>query len=87
MVKNIRHFAVAGAVGVALTAGLSWAKPCQNGVGSEGRWGFCSPNFPNSGGFSNGQTRHFQAIYREDVAGVCMSGQNTSQAVSVTFQL
>ena len=29
--------------------------------------------------------KKFQAIYRDDAGAVCMRGQNTSQAVSVTF--
>jgi hypothetical protein len=36
-------------------------------------------------GFSAGQTRAFQIIYRDDVALSCMRGLNTSQAVLVTF--
>ncbi len=36
-------------------------------------------------GFVAGQTRHFQARYREDAMAGCGTGQNTSQGVSVTF--
>ena len=38
------------------------------------------------GGFGAGQTRHYQVVYRENAALVCMRGLNTSNAVSVTFQ-
>lgn len=38
-----------------------------------------------SGGFSAGQTRFFQSIYRENSLAGCMRGLNTSQAVEVTF--
>lgn len=51
-------------------------------------WG--PPNGPPGGilatyGFTAGQTRHFQIIYREDVMSGCGTGQNTSNGVSVTF--
>ena len=36
-------------------------------------------------GFGAGTTRHFQAFYREVPGAVCLTGQNTTQAVSVTF--
>ncbi len=39
----------------------------------------------SNGGFSAGQTRHFQAIFRDDPTLVCLQGLNTSQAVEVTF--
>ena len=58
-----------------------------NGTPPEGAWGFCSSNFPNSGGFMAGQTSHFQAIYREDMGVSCGTEQNTSQAVSITFTM
>lgn len=35
--------------------------------------------------FTAGATRHFQVIHRDDVENVCMTGLNTSQAVSVSF--
>ncbi len=35
------------------------------------------------GGFASGQTRHFQCFYRESAALVCMTGQNTTNAVTV----
>ena len=52
-------------------------------------WG--PPGTPAAGigataGFIAGQTRHFQCFYRELGALVCMTGQNTSNAVSVTFR-
>ena len=53
------------------------------GISTNG-WG--TPNgFFNFNAFSAGQTKHFQMIYRDDESQVCMRGQNTSQAVSVTF--
>ncbi|MEM7517953.1 MAG: hypothetical protein AAF368_13645 [Planctomycetota bacterium] len=58
-----------------------------NGVGSDDTWGSCatSPGFSNSSGFAAGQTRHFQAAFRDDPNLVCGTGQNTSQRISVTF--
>lgn len=38
------------------------------------------------GGFISGQTRYFQAIYRDDAQLGCMRGLNTSQAIEVAFQ-
>ncbi len=38
------------------------------------------------GGFAAGQTRYFQTFYRENPLASCMTGQNTSSAVSITFQ-
>lgn len=35
------------------------------------------------GGFTSGQTRHFQSFYRDDVVNGCGSGQNTTNAVTV----
>ena len=47
-------------------------------------WG--TPNgFFNFSAFVSGGTKHFQIIHRDDSSQVCMRGQNTSQAVSVTF--
>lgn len=37
------------------------------------------------GGFSIGDKRYFQAIYRDDPLLVCMRGLNTTQAIEVTF--
>lgn len=37
------------------------------------------------GGFSAGETRYFQALYREDASALCMLGLNTSQAIEVVF--
>ncbi|MEM7516574.1 MAG: hypothetical protein AAF368_06600, partial [Planctomycetota bacterium] len=51
-------------------------------------WGFGSPNPPGgilaSGGFTIGQTRHFQVIYRDDFQSGCGTALNTSNGVSVT---
>ena len=53
------------------------------GVTTNG-WG--TPNgFFNFAAFTSGSTKHFQIIHRDDAGVVCMTGQNTSQAVSVTF--
>lgn len=38
------------------------------------------------GGFTAGQTRHYQVINRDSPLSSCMRGLNTSQAVSVTFE-
>lgn len=51
-------------------------------------WG--PPNGPAGGiaaqgGFGVGQTRHFQVFYREDDVLQCLTGQNTSQGVTITF--
>ena len=51
-------------------------------------WG--GSNAPNAGlavrgGFAAGQTRYFQAQFRENSMQVCMRGLNTSQAIRVTF--
>ena len=50
------------------------------------RWGW--PDGPvggllAQGGFVAGQARNFQAIYREDPAALCGSGQSTTQAIHV----
>ena len=37
------------------------------------------------GGFVAGQTRHYQCFYREVASLGCLTGQNTTNAVSVTF--
>ena len=37
--------------------------------------------------FMAGDTKHFQIVHRDDAAQVCMTGQNSSQAVSVTFTM
>ena len=47
-------------------------------------WGL-PDGFFGFGAFTVGATRHFQIIHRDDEMAVCMRGQNTSQAVSVTF--
>ena len=38
------------------------------------------------GGFVPGLTRHFQVFFREIPGAICMSEQNTTQAVTVTFE-
>ncbi len=58
-----------------------------NGSTSAG-WG--PPANPTAGigvsaGFVAGQTRHFQVFYRETPTLGCMTGQNTTNAVSITF--
>lgn len=57
------------------------------GVSTPG-WGF--PDAPTSGliaqgGFTAGQTRHYQAVYRDNPLGGCGTGQNTTPGVSVVF--
>ena len=52
-------------------------------------WG--PPDGPPGGliafaGFVSGQTRHFQAIYRDSEASICMTGSNTTQGVTITIQ-
>lgn len=57
-------------------------------IGATGpAWG--PPNGPPGGlsaGFAAGETRYFQIFYREDFVLGCNSGQNTTQAVGVTFE-
>lgn len=52
-------------------------------------WGFGAPSPPGgilaNAGFVAGQVRHFQLLVREFDTKVCMTGQNTSQAISVTI--
>ncbi|MEM7517609.1 MAG: hypothetical protein AAF368_11895, partial [Planctomycetota bacterium] len=45
-----------------------------------------TPNIASQGGFVPGQTRYFQVFYRTNAMLSCQTGQNTSQAVGVTFQ-
>lgn len=45
-------------------------------------WG---PGIIAQGPFVSGQTRHFQVFYRKLPSTVCLTGLNTTQAVSVTF--
>ena len=53
------------------------------GITNEG-WG--TPNgFFQFSAFTVGVTRHFQVVYRDAPGVQCMSGQNTSQAISATF--
>ena len=54
-----------------------WGPPNGPALGSGG--------IPAQGGFVPGQTRHFQAFMRDFSDQVCMRGQNTSQAITVTF--
>ena len=47
-------------------------------------WG--TPNgFFNFSAFTAGATKHFQIVHRDDLATTCMTGQNTSQAITTTF--
>ena len=53
------------------------------GVTTNG-WGM--PNgFFNFGAFTAGTTKHFQIIHRDNAMLGCGTGQNTSQAITVTF--
>ena len=45
-----------------------------------------APSIADQGGFVAGQTRYFQVFYRADVSLGCGTGQNTTQAVGLTFQ-
>ena len=45
-----------------------------------------APSIAAQGGFIAGQSRFFQVFYRADSTLGCLTGQNTTQAVSVTFQ-
>lgn len=44
-----------------------------------------NPNIASQGGFAAGSTRHFQAFLRELPGVVCLTEQNTTQAVTVVF--
>ena len=55
----------------------------QVGFSNNG-WGGPDPFF-NFGAFVVGVERHFQLFYRDDDAQVCMTGQNTTQAVTTSF--
>ncbi len=51
-------------------------------------WGGIDPPMVGliaQGGFVSGQTRHWQAFYREAGTLVCQRGQNTTNALSTTF--
>lgn len=52
--------------------------------GTVNPWG-ASGGLISQSNFSEGQTRHFQAFYRDTADATCGTGQNTSQAVSVIF--
>ncbi|MEM7518350.1 MAG: hypothetical protein AAF368_15690, partial [Planctomycetota bacterium] len=56
----------------------------SNGDGTS-TWGGGAPSagLLALGGFTSGQTRHFQCFYRDDVVNGCGSGQNTTNAVTV----
>ena len=45
-----------------------------------------APSIAAQGGFVAGQSRYFQVFYRADDTQGCLTGQNTTQAVSITFQ-
>ena len=47
-------------------------------------WG-TPDSFFNFAAFVAGGTKHFQLIYRDDANTVCQTGQNSSQAISITF--
>lgn len=55
------------------------------GAGTAG-WGGGDPFF-NLNQFAAGQTRHFQLVYRELPGTVCLTEQNTTQGVTVSFTL
>ncbi|MEM7518946.1 MAG: hypothetical protein AAF368_18740, partial [Planctomycetota bacterium] len=51
-------------------------------------WGL--PNGPAggliaNGGFSAGQIRHYQIVYRDDPMAGCGTGQNTTPGVTITY--
>ena len=52
------------------------------GAGGAATWG---PGLVSAGGFSAGQTRHFQGWYRDPAGSPCGTGFNLTQGVSVTF--
>ncbi|MEM7516102.1 MAG: hypothetical protein AAF368_04145, partial [Planctomycetota bacterium] len=57
-----------------------------NVLGSSVRpWGGRTNDLLTLGGFTSGQTWHFQATYRDSLSTGCGTGLNTSQAVSVTI--
>ena len=52
-------------------------------------WGL--PDGPQGGllegaGYGLGQTRRFQVFYRDNASAVCLTGQNTTQAVAITLE-
>ena len=55
------------------------------GVANSPWGGEAGPNKGLSESFGAGETRYFQAIYREDPLAVCSRGLNTSQAIEVEF--
>ena len=58
------------------------------GVSTNGWGGASGPptGLADQGGFTAGQTRHYQVFYRELPGQVCLTEQNTTQAVTVTFE-
>ena len=54
------------------------------GVTTNG-WGGAN-NFFNYDTFTAGQTKFFQVIHRDDAGAVCLTSQNTTQYVEITFQ-
>jgi len=55
-----------------------------------GGWGGASPpgiGLIAQGGFALGQTRHWQVTYREVGTLVCLTGLNTTNAISTTFMV
>jgi hypothetical protein len=74
--------------GSLLRHGLRAADPDGNvGVQGAGWGGQDAPatGLIAQGSFSAGQSRHFQAIYRDLVHGACAAGLTSTQAVSTTF--
>lgn len=57
----------------------------RNWIEPEGRWGN-GFTFPNSAAFVAGETRHFQAVYREAPGANCGRDLNTTQRVTTTFR-
>ena len=64
-----------GTVGMGATNGWGPPNGPLNGMGG----------IPAQGGFVAGDTRYFQVFYRELPGVVCLTEQNTSQAIGVTF--
>jgi len=55
----------------------------NSGWGADGT---TAPGLITTSGFSVGQARNFQVIYRDQTLAGCVAGLNTSQAISVTIQ-
>lgn len=57
-----------------------------NGEGdTTSTWGSAGSGLASLGGFASGQTRSFQAHYRESFSQGCGTGQNTTNAVMIEF--